>query len=193
MKKSRLLSAVGACSSALATLLLLASTAAVSATVWAPTNEDTDFIQFDLGSPGISTNGGALALFDDSDTGFGTALVIGQVGGQVVFTDNNDGSWNAEVFDVTNTSGGSITLSGNTNFSLGIDWGAGYFGDTNFSLLSSPDTYLIVFDGFNGLGDRISGNTLAIDLAPIPVPAAVWLFGSGLLGLVGIARRKKAA
>ena len=26
----------------------------------------------------------------------------------------------------------------------------------------------------------------------IPVPAAVWLFGSGLLGLVGVARRKKA-
>ena len=27
----------------------------------------------------------------------------------------------------------------------------------------------------------------------VPVPAAVWLFGSGLLGLIGIARRKKAA
>lgn len=27
--------------------------------------------------------------------------------------------------------------------------------------------------------------------APIPVPAAVWLFGSGLLGLVGVARRRK--
>jgi len=27
----------------------------------------------------------------------------------------------------------------------------------------------------------------------IPVPAAVWLFGSGLLGLVGVARRKKSA
>ncbi len=27
----------------------------------------------------------------------------------------------------------------------------------------------------------------------IPVPPAVWLFGSGLLGLIGIARRKKAA
>jgi hypothetical protein len=27
----------------------------------------------------------------------------------------------------------------------------------------------------------------------IPVPAAVWLFGSGLIGLVGVARRKKAA
>jgi hypothetical protein len=27
----------------------------------------------------------------------------------------------------------------------------------------------------------------------VPVPAAVWLFGSGLLGLIGIARRKKLA
>lgn len=27
---------------------------------------------------------------------------------------------------------------------------------------------------------------------PIPVPAAVWLFGSGLLGLVGLARRKQS-
>ncbi|MGB5396709.1 MAG: VPLPA-CTERM sorting domain-containing protein [Gammaproteobacteria bacterium] len=27
----------------------------------------------------------------------------------------------------------------------------------------------------------------------MPVPAAVWLFGSGLMGLVGLARRKKVA
>ena len=29
--------------------------------------------------------------------------------------------------------------------------------------------------------------------SPIPLPAAVWLFGSGLLGLIGIARSKKVA
>jgi len=27
----------------------------------------------------------------------------------------------------------------------------------------------------------------------VPIPAAVWLFGSGLIGLIGIAKRKKAA
>jgi hypothetical protein len=31
----------------------------------------------------------------------------------------------------------------------------------------------------------------ALELAPVPIPAAAWLFGSGLLGLIGIARRKK--
>ena len=32
-----------------------------------------------------------------------------------------------------------------------------------------------------------------VPLTPIPIPPTVWLFGSGLLGLVGMARRKKAA
>ena len=34
---------------------------------------------------------------------------------------------------------------------------------------------------------------LDITTAAVPVPAAVWLFGSGLLGLVGLARRKYTA
>lgn len=33
--------------------------------------------------------------------------------------------------------------------------------------------------------------TVVADLSAVPVPAAVWLFGSGLLGLVGISRRRK--
>jgi hypothetical protein len=35
--------------------------------------------------------------------------------------------------------------------------------------------------------------TISTDVAAVPVPAAVWLFGSGLLGLIGVARRKKTA
>jgi hypothetical protein len=30
------------------------------------------------------------------------------------------------------------------------------------------------------------------DVSAVPVPAAAWLFGSGLIGLTGIARRKRA-
>lgn len=29
------------------------------------------------------------------------------------------------------------------------------------------------------------------DVSTVPVPAAVWLFGSGLIGLLGLARRKR--
>ena len=35
--------------------------------------------------------------------------------------------------------------------------------------------------------------TLGISLSPIPVPAAIWLFGSGLVGLIGFSRRKAKA
>jgi len=35
-----------------------------------------------------------------------------------------------------------------------------------------------------------TGSALVRDIAVVPVPSAVWLFGSGLLGLFGVARRK---
>jgi len=45
------------------------------------------------------------------------------------------------------------------------------------------------FPGFNANFDITSIHIVSV--TPVPVPAAVWLFGSGLLGLVGVARRKK--
>lgn len=51
------------------------------------------------------------------------------------------------------------------------------------------------FVGFNVNFDIGSGNSLtvlSVDSTVVPIPAAVWLFGSGLIGLVGVARRKKA-
>jgi hypothetical protein len=46
------------------------------------------------------------------------------------------------------------------------------------------------FPGFNA---NFNASMASTPDAVVPVPAAVWLFGSGLLSLVGIARRKKKA
>ena len=40
-------------------------------------------------------------------------------------------------------------------------------------------------------GSAVFYDNLNFDRVVVPVPAAVWLFGSGLLGLVGVARRRK--
>ena len=44
-----------------------------------------------------------------------------------------------------------------------------------------------------GLLTFSSIDTITFQAAVVPIPAAVWLFCSGLLGMIGIARRKKAA
>jgi len=46
-----------------------------------------------------------------------------------------------------------------------------------------------------GNAGTMDGAPLSLSITPstVPVPAAVWLFGSGLMGLIGIARRRKLA
>ena len=45
--------------------------------------------------------------------------------------------------------------------------------------------------GNDGAGVRVDNFSVGTPTSVVPVPAAVWLFGSGLLGLIGLARRKK--
>lgn len=66
------------------------------------------------------------------------------------------------------------------SLSLAID--AGMIGETLQIGFTSTAT------NFNASGVFYDN----LNVSAVPVPAAVWLFGSGLLGLVGVARRRKA-
>ena len=53
--------------------------------------------------------------------------------------------------------------------------------------MTGPSTF-----GSLRINSDIALNYTGVPLSHVPVPAAVWLFGSGLLGLVGMSRRNKA-
>ena len=59
------------------------------------------------------------------------------------------------------------------------------------SLLQTDGTLSIRLDSAGGTLFRMSELT-ATGTSVVPVPAAAWLFTSGLLGLIGVARRKKS-
>ncbi len=155
-------------------IALLASGTANAVTVFAPTDGDVNFILSSLPA------GTTLAIFDDSDQTFIGSNLDVPIPQLVAFTGPFSGD-----FTATNEAAATLTLTGSDNFILGIsmDGGASWSGDTSVTLIGA-NSYAVGF---------INGTVLEVDVQVIPVPAAVWLFGSGLLGLVGIARRRKTA
>ena len=82
--------------------------------------------------------------------------------------------------------GASVANTGNQDLPFGL-----VMGDTVTFTFSSTN-FTTESDGSNLTGFTASATGNATG-SLVPVPAAIWLFGSGLLGLVGMARRKKAA
>jgi len=119
--------------------------------------------------------------------------------GSNTITENNEGfdwdGWSSftisvaadEVLDFSFTSATAHALtpvdnaSGTSLEGLGIMTG----GDMSELVLAYNDNAL-------GTGDADFDDMLVrAEFSAVPVPATVWLFGSGLLGLIGIARRRK--
>jgi hypothetical protein len=89
----------------------------------------------------------------------------------------------ADDFTITTSSGqtanniatSDVTLSDGDAYFIGLIEDDFSLGFNSITLSSFEAEYLFNVDD--------------ITVAPVPLPAAVWLFGSGLLGLVGISRR----
>jgi hypothetical protein len=101
-----------------------------------------------------------------------------------IFFSVMEAQWNGTHFGLGASSGG-VTFHGTTdgtNFSMWAEEvidAAEDYGTAGFANWTAEWYYVGTLSGFT-------------PPTVIPVPAAVWLFGSGLLGLVGVARRKKS-
>jgi len=93
--------------------------------------------------------------------------------------------------DLTINDNATHNWSGATNFGLAgssLD-GISHIGLQLQNNLSATTTAM---NELAWIEKKIIGGSIDMSIitAPVPVPAAVWLFGSGLIGLVGLARRK---
>ena len=159
------------------------SSSANAGTILVPTDGDVNFFVQD---PFPYT----LAIFDNNFFGGSSSTdglevilsgpVLGTLGGTINFSNEIPpaGSGN---YTATNANSQSLALSGGNDFMVGIWDGSNWIMDSGSTTLPANSAQLS-FD--------VGGDVLAVDVAVVPVPAAVWLFGSGLVGLASIARRR---
>jgi hypothetical protein len=161
----------------------------------------TNYLHIEAFNLAVDGNGPAMFVgqFSLSDTQFKFAN-----GTQSLLTNTTD--WSAglnstnNIFTqqpwVTPGSGGLISFA--TNAVGTGTWGPPRAGiDPTAQFIWSTESSADVRDSF--VGCYVNGCTVDFSTpiiwngpATVPLPATAWLFGSGLLGLLGIARRKKA-
>ena len=154
--------------------------------------EDRGVAEFGVSGLGVnSVNSAVLTLFDGSTNATSELPVTIDIYGY-----SGNGSINVSDFSPAGgTLLASVPYNGQTQFDIDV---TDFINDqltitssfAGFNLLlpnSTSDTRVFSFDGSDG------NNPPVLMLTTVPIPAAAWLFGSGLIGLIGIARRKKAA
>ena len=99
-----------------------------------------------------------------------------------VWTTGSDSNWTPGTPATPSASGSGSALTGSAGTWTGTVVNYGNVGAAWTAFDGTPFT-----EKFN-----ITLNGVAASTPEVPVPAAVWLFGSGLVGLVGVARRKKS-
>ena len=190
------------------TLLTNAGLADTYASVFA---DNTNPIEWNLvAGDNLGNNSGqgtGYSILQTSEVdGAGTNLSLQQGLTNVQTFFNELGSANGFV----STSAAAVPNGGNPNWQENLGGASGgAFGDNTF-LVGESMAALILYTSELFLGSfpsaaadlaltnlgftaAFDGTTLSIgSVAPIPLPAAVWLFGAGLAGLIGFGRRNAA-
>jgi len=138
-----------------------------------------------------STSNGPLTL-SIYDVGTSFSTLIGGVNASTTFNDLGTGSlFGQRVVDVsTNGTYVDINLTAAAIAALQGSSGLLSFGGKIEQENHFADRYM-----FWNSSSSLPSTQLVLNLtdpAVVPVPATVWLFGSGLLGLIGISKRRKA-
>ena len=161
-------------------------------------------------STGLAGPGGTIT-YDGTDV-VGTDILIGAL--LVEGAPQGNGTYTADALLNFDTAANTIEIYGTVDVLVGVPTTllTGSFASFNYYTVggnevftaSGPDTKacallcelgLAIDTPFNFFGfsiESINGEVVSTDIVntAVPVPAAVWLFGSGLLGLVGVARRR---
>ena len=107
-----------------------------------------------------------------------------------------------QLFPAAHLNGASDSSANPVSWTYGGDLGT--FESAIFAFKQANGFTAYLFNGISGFPSSgswsgLSSNpgvshiqVLARGVAEVPIPAAAWLFGSGLIGLAGIARRKKS-
>ena len=153
----------------------------------------------------LSTNGNAGAFIDPTQRpATGSAILTGM--GNYEFYANN----NNALFTAANPNSAISSATANSGYFSGV-WGPSIGGALRYdnTITGFTGTQLMSFI-YADAADTINNAPFAtafangqwkVDatlgkvsyVAAVPVPAAVWLLGSGLMGLIGISRRRKQA
>lgn len=63
---------------------------------------------------------------------------------------------------------------------------------SNYLGVAGETVSVVIASSLNGVSFGYISAGIATPSAVVPLPAAIWLFGSALVGLIGVGRRKKA-